>query len=887
MSLRWSLLRLALACAFLLLLAARADGHLANPARLAAATQPAKKRPCRCYSPGARGPLSVLVFPKGVNRVVIKLSRMGPLLLTNAVRINGRRLGWFIIDTGADVTILNTTIPLAAHLPAIISDAVIPAADRHDFRLAKSFSVGPLRLENQAVLRFNLAKLQANSPQPLAGVLGGNFWGKAPFTIDYQRNELLIYRPRSFQPPSNGTLFPLTFRRSNSPISRYGRANPVAGRPLVAGRIGSVPCQIVLDTGWAPCGVALLPGFTRRHPEFVNLAARRQSDLGDVVSDGTPYPAKIPQVHALGAIFTKSLRNAIAYVMVEGERYAEQTTNQKMNEAVLGVPILKRYRLTFDYATRSLWLQKRPHISMAKALAQGLKPNQADLDGQTPLMAACYGGRVRAAKTLLTAGANPLARDSQGCTVLYSAIWSGKAALVKLLLQSPARQYVNVASKTGETPLMLAAATTGDVPIAKLLLAAGANPNSVDKRDLSPLCRAARTRSLPMVSLLLKAGANVNIVTMGHATALSIAAYYGRIAVFKRLLQAGANLKLAPHGYTVLHAAAMGGHARMITFLLGHAGQMANVNRPTDGGLTPLMLAALKAHLAACRILVAAGARIDQIAKQKSGSVALDMAAETDDAPLVQLLVKQGANVNASNADGLTPLMFAANYGNDRVITALLNLGANVNAVGPSGFTPLLLAIRHRHALSASLLVRRGANVNLVAAWHNSEFTALLLASADGTPAMVKYLLKHGALVNFRMRDGWFPLAVATTRNKIGNACALLCRGANPNQTMTKKVTPLDIAAQLGHCQIARDLILAGANVNARDVPGSTALDFACGAGHARVAKLLLAARADPRLADRAGRSAYGYALMGHSPKMIHVLRTFEQAHPRVKGHAE
>jgi ankyrin repeat protein len=73
--------------------------------------------------------------------------------------------------------------------------------------------------------------------------------------------------------------------------------------------------------------------------------------------------------------------------------------------------------------------------------------------------------------------------------------------------------------------------------------------------------------------------------------------------------------------------------------------------------------------------------------------------------------VEMGANVNARDGDGLTPLHFASSVG---VVRILLDAGATVDAPENSGWTTLFLAIRYNFVDNARVLIDRGANVSNV-----------------------------------------------------------------------------------------------------------------------------------------------------------------------------
>lgn len=124
----------------------------------------------------------------------------------------------------------------------------------------------------------------------------------------------------------------------------------------------------------------------------------------------------------------------------------------------------------------------------------------------------------------------------------------------------------------------------------------------------------------------------------------------------------------------------------------------------------------------------------------------LHEAASEGDAALVSRLIKDGADVNARNKEGLTPLMMAAGRGNVKIAALLLNKGADVNAKleleNYRGLTALMFAIFDGHAEAVKLLIERGADVN---AKYDGRWSALTIATATDRHAIADLLVKKGA----------------------------------------------------------------------------------------------------------------------------------------------
>jgi len=135
-----------------------------------------------------------------------------------------------------------------------------------------------------------------------------------------------------------------------------------------------------------------------------------------------------------------------------------------------------------------------------------------------------------------------------------------------------------------------------------------------------------------------------------------------------------------------------------------------------------------------------------------------------------------GANVNARDPRGRSPLMAAVVNGRRAMVDLLIQHGANVNAVGSrGGDTPLILAASEGETIIGRALIRAGARVNYQ---NNDGDTALIVASAGGEIGMVEELVRAGANVNLRENYGHTALYHAETRGHRRCANYLRAHGA-------------------------------------------------------------------------------------------------------------
>ncbi len=194
--------------------------------------------------------------------------------------------------------------------------------------------------------------------------------------------------------------------------------------------------------------------------------------------------------------------------------------------------------------------------------------------------------------------------------------------------------------------------------------------------------------------LLIDHGANVNAASKRGRTALLVAAMSDHSAdIVKLLKEKGADLKAVDFLKTTpLRAAALGNDTETIRMLID-AG--VDVNAADLPGITPLMMAAgWSGNLRAVQMLLAKGADVKAVSR-----------------PVMGLPVKNGA----SEFGSLTALIMAAPFGPPELIKTLLDAGADVNAKDVRGMTPLMLAVAtdHQDPAIIRMLLEHGADPNI------------------------------------------------------------------------------------------------------------------------------------------------------------------------------
>ena len=154
-------------------------------------------------------------------------------------------------------------------------------------------------------------------------------------------------------------------------------------------------------------------------------------------------------------------------------------------------------------------------------------------------------------------------------------------------------------------------------------------------------------------------------------------------------------------------------------------------------------------------------------------------AAMRRDGAKVRLLLKQGADVNAAQGDGMTALHWAASHGDVDEARMLISAGARLDAVTRNGnYTPLHLAAKGGNVAAVRTLLDAGASAS--AKTSSGGALPLHLAAAQGNPDVLAALLDKGAVVDAREGAwGQTPLMWAAAYNRLDALRTLIKRGAD------------------------------------------------------------------------------------------------------------
>jgi ankyrin repeat protein len=391
----------------------------------------------------------------------------------------------------------------------------------------------------------------------------------------------------------------------------------------------------------------------------------------------------------------------------------------------------------------------------------------------------------------------------------------------------------------------------------------------VDGDGTTPLHWASYRDDIKEANRLILAGAKVNVANDLGATPLWIACQNGSVAMVRRLLAAGANPNAALLlGETPVMLASRSGYAEIVEML---AAKGANLNARAARGQTALMWAAAEKHPDVVKVLLAHGA--DLKARSDSWSqmmavpphgrpeynrmiphgsdTALLFAARSGDLASARLLVAAGADVNDADAWGVTATVFAAHSGFRDLIEYLLENGADPNKAD-AGFTALHEAIMRRDEKMVTALLARGANPNTpLRTWTPTRrsskdwnfapplvgATPFWLAARFPAPEIMRMLVKQGADPLFVQRVS-YVVDEGDHRRTEATTALMASVGMGGGTAWVQPPRAEAEALTLEAVKIALEL---GVDLNAANADGRTALDAARTQGYDSVVEFLVA----------------------------------------------
>lgn len=367
-------------------------------------------------------------------------------------------------------------------------------------------------------------------------------------------------------------------------------------------------------------------------------------------------------------------------------------------------------------------------------IAAGADPNGADALGQTALIVSIRRAYVEVVQLLLAAGVDPNQSESKlqhPLHLLFQVSEDQRLPIAELLIAAGADIHARDGS---DRTVLMRAASGHDSAYTKLAIASGANLEATtqsgqtaadlavtsgaklellellgntaeEKRDNigNRLSRAVRHRSLAELQGLIDQGIDLDVRGEENRTALETAGRYGYHEIFQALLDGGAN----PDVYVLDGSALQYGNIYISAMNLR---RQRGLDEDTDARIPLIASAFLAGNFDMIERLLKAGADPDILSATGDSTLHLAHAGNRMLRQGVRVLLEGGADPNLTNVAGFTPMTLAAKNRSMDLMRALLDNGVDVNAVDREGRTALGQTIEHGVSLrDKEELIERGA----------------------------------------------------------------------------------------------------------------------------------------------------------------------------------
>jgi ankyrin repeat protein len=509
-------------------------------------------------------------------------------------------------------------------------------------------------------------------------------------------------------------------------------------------------------------------------------------------------------------------------------------------------------------------LMRGDKAAARKLVEQRVDVNAPQADGATALHWAVFQSDKEMVDFLLRAKANPGISNREGATPLWLASVNGDAPIIGALLDAGAN--ANEPLPLGRTPLM-AASRTGNVDAMKVLVDHGANVNAKETiRGTTPLMWAADEGHAPAIQFLIQHGADIkarsNLVERGRGPALGksndprkqVAAQGAALAAGQASPDLG-TLRAAADGAA---PPAQGQRGAAGQGQRGGRGGQANANAGAAANAAADGADGDQADAGAAVGFGGGGGRGQGNPMDGGALTPLIYAVRSNDLDSVKVLLAAGADINQVSGYGWSPLLVATQNRYYKLGAYLLDHGADVNLANKGLWTPLYLATDNRNIESGDypvrkgdmdhldyikILIDKGANVNarikdstqtrtvFTNQWLDENgATAFLRASQSGDLVLMKLLLAHGADPKIATVLGVTALQVASgigwvegityewsEKDTFEAVKLLLDLGLDPNAQADTGRVALHGAAHKGRPDVVQILADHGAKLDVKD----------------------------------------------------------------------
>ncbi|XP_067683447.1 serine/threonine-protein phosphatase 6 regulatory ankyrin repeat subunit B-like [Haliotis asinina] len=465
--------------------------------------------------------------------------------------------------------------------------------------------------------------------------------------------------------------------------------------------------------------------------------------------------------------------------------------------------------------------------------------NVKGTDGVTPLMAAGRNGHEQVFDMLVEQGCYLSVVDGHSNNVLHHASRGGCLGIVEFILTKDVVD-INKRGKNGLSSVMIAA-EKGHRGIFYLLINKGCDLKGVSKLGNNILHCAACGGSVEVVEYLLSRRiVDINSKGCGGITPVQMAAMMKQLEVFLLLVNSGCNLTITDvNNDNVLHHACRGGATGIIEYVLSQ--DIVDVNGKGKNDLTPVMIAAEKAHK-----------------------------------DIFYLLLSKGSDLSGRSVSGDYILHCASIGGNVEIIEYLLSQGVDdINSKGQLGATPVMMAAQKVRREAFGLLVSRGSDLTVV---DENNDSLLHHACSGGCVDIVEYVISVSRNdINRRGQHGLTPVMMAAYKGNTLAFHALAKTQCDMSLKSDNNLNLFHIACISGNVEIVEYLMSSGADIHSKGGEHDrTPVSMAAMKGHRLVFDLLVNEGCCVTDADADTNNILHHAVIGGNKEIVGYLLTNE-----------
>ncbi len=331
------------------------------------------------------------------------------------LRVNGSKRLWFGLDTGAFLSVINSTTAQSLGLQPVSQGFAQGAGGRVESGMIPgvTFDIGPVQLTDLAIGSLALASVENSVGRRMDGILGAEFFRRFVVEIDFLKKELSLYKPSEFDYRGSGETLPLSFF-DNHPYVKAKLLLP--GREAIEG-------EFVIDSG-SNFPLILLPSFVERHQVRESLPAAL-SVFGRGVGGEIMMPLGRAQQLQLGRF---KISQPVTALPRDG------TFGASGKAGNIGAAILRRFKVVFDYSRSRVILE--PNERFADPYVYDMSGLQLVTEGPDFALARIH--RVLPDSPAAEAG---LKTADEILTVDGRAVSELKLAGIREMLRLPDQQY--------------------------------------------------------------------------------------------------------------------------------------------------------------------------------------------------------------------------------------------------------------------------------------------------------------------------------------------------------------------------------------------------------------------------------------------------------------